>query len=1023
MPSVATPPIDDPQPWREAAAFAHRLARALVRDAALAQDVAQDVMLQALQRGGPRGRGWLATVTRRLAGRALRERRVRPQREAVAGRPEATEHERQTAARLQLQRQLVDATAALPEPYRTVVTLRWFDDLPPRAIARRLGVSGDTVRQQLHRGLALLRARLDREHGGRGRWLAAVAGIGLGGAAGGVPTALLVLTMKKTTLVVAAAASVLGTAWWLARDPRPEPPPTLDATASAADPAGAATRADPAGATAKGAAAAAAPVPARTEFALRVEVVDERRQPRPRVDVWCWRPGAAAGVEHATTDGDGRVELTPHRAAGRLLLAAPARPPRLEQLAALQGEHTFVLAYAQRVAGRVLVDGERAPAGVRIGLSTAGLQSGDDLPEPVARILGGQRGQCFARTDQNGEFTFAGLADDWRGSLCMPSTHWLLPAPGEPFDPDRSNERLDLHRPATDLVLATTQLPTIAGRVVWDDDGSPVPYAGLDVHAVFADGQNTPLFGIRADERGHFGAGCYPGSSSLRLLWCDPARRPAFASASLSASGTGSDGEARVKLDASQLPAHDVEMRLRRAAITHFVVQDPHGRPIAGARISVEASKPTDVRGRGSFRGARQRRLVGADGYMVVPAEPRGGTGTEQDPLRFALPPRNDLVVRVRDRDGRVPAVQRLRIDSPTDLFAGERHYSPFHHSFGGTEGNTSRRGMSQPDGSTRWYEWTCTAIPDAQGLVTLHSLEPGLACTVSAIGALKQELARTTFTTPDAGADCRVELVVDERPRTVGGRVLAGDGTPLGNAAVWLTAGDEDIQTGADGDGRFRFEAVYTEETLRLLATADGHVAQERAGLTRAQDGLDHEFRLAPGRTVTVRVVDEHGELVPLWPEYEGRTHSRHTAQMLEPGVHRWNDLPATATFAVTIGHDRHELRHDAAQHTATLVVPTPARVRVAAPDGFSEPHHTEGHLRAEARRQDQPAEPLLLDLGGKEDALLPAGRYRFDLVLREWQGERAPGRRRELVTRPLGPSVTVDLPAGELTRVQLPR
>jgi DNA-directed RNA polymerase specialized sigma24 family protein len=58
-------------------AFVHRLARALLRDDGLAHDVAQDALTAALHEQPARHvRGWLAAVTRHLAGRACRDWRA-----------------------------------------------------------------------------------------------------------------------------------------------------------------------------------------------------------------------------------------------------------------------------------------------------------------------------------------------------------------------------------------------------------------------------------------------------------------------------------------------------------------------------------------------------------------------------------------------------------------------------------------------------------------------------------------------------------------------------------------------------------------------------------------------------------------------------------------------------------------------------------------------------------------------------------------------------------------------------------
>lgn len=144
-------------------------------------------------------------MTRRLATKRRDADRRRLLHETKAARPRPEDAERETQRRLEVQRELTDAVLALPEPYRTVVTLRFFDGLPPRAIAKRTGAGSDVARQQLRRGLAMLRARLDRGLGSRRAWLAKFVSLGFGSA----PLPLLtlsVLTMNKLTVAVAALA-------------------------------------------------------------------------------------------------------------------------------------------------------------------------------------------------------------------------------------------------------------------------------------------------------------------------------------------------------------------------------------------------------------------------------------------------------------------------------------------------------------------------------------------------------------------------------------------------------------------------------------------------------------------------------------------------------------------------------------------------------------------------------------------------------------------------------------------------
>ncbi|MEW6743192.1 MAG: sigma-70 family RNA polymerase sigma factor [Planctomycetota bacterium] len=154
------------------------LARHLVQDPNLADDIAQDTWLAALK-SRPDGdrplQPWLRRVLRNVAHRTHRQRVRRWRREREAARPEALPSAAELHERASLQRALVDAVLRLEDPYGTTVLLRYFEGLPPREIARRLGVPVETVRTRTKRALDMLRARLDEEHGGeRAAWCTAL---------------------------------------------------------------------------------------------------------------------------------------------------------------------------------------------------------------------------------------------------------------------------------------------------------------------------------------------------------------------------------------------------------------------------------------------------------------------------------------------------------------------------------------------------------------------------------------------------------------------------------------------------------------------------------------------------------------------------------------------------------------------------------------------------------------------------------------------------------------------------------
>jgi RNA polymerase sigma factor (sigma-70 family) len=198
------------------------LARALVTDAATADDIAQATWIDVL-RSPPRSvvdpRAWLAAIVRRKALRSLRTDARRSRREQVATAPhrgDTAPSAADLAARVATHRELVDAVLALDEPYRETVVLRFFENLDLEAIAQRTQSKHNTVRSRLQRGLQQLRERLDRAPGGRERWLPAVLllsrrrlaeGATVGGVAGGIALAI---TMKKLVFgAVALAAGLL----------------------------------------------------------------------------------------------------------------------------------------------------------------------------------------------------------------------------------------------------------------------------------------------------------------------------------------------------------------------------------------------------------------------------------------------------------------------------------------------------------------------------------------------------------------------------------------------------------------------------------------------------------------------------------------------------------------------------------------------------------------------------------------------------------------------------------------------
>ena len=207
------------------------LARSLLADSNRADDVEQQTWLSAMRRppaDASSPRAWLGTVVRNFVRRAHRGDERRRLRHVASARPESMPSTSEMVARAEEHRGVVDAVLALEEPYRSTVLARFFEEMPPREIARRMEVPVETVRTRLKRGLAQLRHRLDAEHGGDGKaWGIALLPLA---AKGGV-------IVKGTTKAGIAAAALLllgGAAWWIADRPRAAlPPAATPETASA----------------------------------------------------------------------------------------------------------------------------------------------------------------------------------------------------------------------------------------------------------------------------------------------------------------------------------------------------------------------------------------------------------------------------------------------------------------------------------------------------------------------------------------------------------------------------------------------------------------------------------------------------------------------------------------------------------------------------------------------------------------------------------------------------------------------
>jgi len=176
---VDSSPLPDPSELLVHAEWLQRLARTLVRDQQVAEDIVQETWLSALrsgQRDGVRPRPWLARVLQNHLRSRERSQARRMRREAEVAPSELLPSAAELSERADSARVLLDAVLGLAEAQRQVLLLHYFEGLPVARIAALTGTNEVAVRSRIARAVVALREVLERRSGGdRARWLAALA--------------------------------------------------------------------------------------------------------------------------------------------------------------------------------------------------------------------------------------------------------------------------------------------------------------------------------------------------------------------------------------------------------------------------------------------------------------------------------------------------------------------------------------------------------------------------------------------------------------------------------------------------------------------------------------------------------------------------------------------------------------------------------------------------------------------------------------------------------------------------------
>lgn len=779
--------------------FVRGLARQLVHDAHTADDLAQQAWVAACRQTIPALslRGWLATVVRRLAGRRARADRREIARQGAAAKPELVPSTAEIVQREAVRAEVVRAVLELAEPYRTVVLLRWFENLPPRAVAKRLGVPVETVRTRLRRALAALRQRLDDHAGGdRVAWCALLLPFagrpGAIAAAGALSSftlgAFLMSIANRSVVVGVLLAGLLAGALWFGSGARIDSPPGEARTPAAPRAAGADASVPEDDDRVESAAADpfarervdAAPA---TTGSLVVRVLHADQLPAVDVLIELLRSGEDDLLDRrrGRTDERGEVRFT-GLAPGRVTPAA-IRPDhqldeRMDIIAGQESTATIVLGLGIEARG-IVVDTHGAPiAGAEV----------------LAADWAGAEAQVMAHTTRDGTFSVRGMSTHCHvgaraAGWCASSMHTITASAGA----------------AVDLRIVLTDPGATVTGIVLGPQNEPVDHAIVSVGSTAQNNHRLPDGTqamaprpalVHTDAAGRFAA------DNLRAGRLPVAvRAPDLA-----------PWEGEVEVDAGG--RREMTVQLQAGVSLDGVVRNAEGAPVASAEVRVGEYQL-------GLQLGLQRRRTGSNGEFHFAGLPVGEFKVFAEHAEFG-----SAEARLDGAPG-----ERLRWE-PTITTGLSVHGRVLDD-----EGNPVAKVIlaARAEQSSGTQSWWAHATSDTEGRFTLKQCRPGVPIRIDVQRTSMVE-ARVRHLQP--GDDEIVIRLPKAQWVRIRGTVLDPDGRPLPNVRVRTASpsgGGGDLNTVDPKTGTFDVGPYPPGELTLRLETAG--YAPIRARHTLAPD------------------------------------------------------------------------------------------------------------------------------------------------------------------------------------------
>ncbi|MEQ1891251.1 MAG: sigma factor-like helix-turn-helix DNA-binding protein, partial [Planctomycetota bacterium] len=768
---------------------------------------------------------WLARVTRNFARKDWRGEKRRHERERVVARPEGQPAVDEALVRLEEERKLVDALATLEPAVREVVVRRYLDGWSCARIARASGAPAATVRWRLQKGLAELRAKLDRDAGGDGvQWRLALLPLCDGGGPwpafdnwlqplAGAATVSGVLTMKAATqalgVTLVMAAAGIGVWWAMGRGEErrsvpaeaqaelaqaelepakvPEPIATAPSTAPSerAELVTSAKQDEPASVS-------AAPIEARIEG----RCVDGALLPLAGVRVL----RADEPSTRTDTGGDGRFSM----------VAGPSRYDGTCELRfELEGKATRFLAVTlQDATTKELGDVVLEPGGVLRGVVLG--PTGRPFPEAEISVTTPELWGSLEEAESRGPTQAYRLSStsggdgrfEVRGVPLTPVRAWAV-APEMRHAVSPPLEEADRDEDVVLTLEPLRRVDRITG-IVLTPEGEPVANAGLGVLAWSGGGMSSNNASAGPD--GRFEIEAQPGNA-YDLEAVDPL-----------------DRYASVGIKGLEPGAHDVELRFRPAFMIAVEVRSVDGEAIERFCVATGEpdSEPNLYRRGGPDTHPDGRAEVRANGNeFVVRVDARGYAPARQGPFAPDAPP-EALTFELEPAPGvrgRVLAGETPLAGAKVELFAA----SP--GTYVAAQGFESAQDNRATDATTS----------DAEGNFVLQLYERDtFVVRAEADGFAPQDSGPVEL---DPALGHELELVLGPGG-SVEGRVLMPPGRDPEGVIVGLNRGDSRPRTvRADAEGRFRFERL-TPGSWQLARAKQEFNPAQRGGAYSARNG-----------------------------------------------------------------------------------------------------------------------------------------------------------------------------------------